>query len=46
MVKSEELDQLWNLLTSEQRRQALVTLSGIVIRQLDVPRDAKEVHDE
>jgi hypothetical protein len=40
------LDQLWNLLTDEQRQQTLATLSGIVLRQLDAPRGVQEVHDE
>ena len=40
------LDQLWNLLTDEQRQRTLVTLSGIVLRQLDAPRDEQEVRDE
>ena len=40
------LDQLWNQLTSEQRQRTLVTLSGIVVRQLGTPRDDQEVHDE
>ena len=39
-------DQLWSLLTDEQRRRTLVTLSGIVLRQIDVPRDDLEVRDE
>ena len=40
------LDQLWSRLTDEQRQRTLVTLSGIVIRQLDAPRDDQEVRDE
>ncbi len=40
------LDHLWNLLTDEQRQRALATLSSIVLRQLDAPRDEKEVRDE
>jgi len=40
------LDRLWSLLTDEQRQRTLVTLSGIVVRQLDAPRDDKEVRDE
>ena len=39
------LDQLWNLLTDEQRQRTLVTLSGIVVRQLDAPRNDGEVRD-
>jgi len=38
--------QLWNLLTDEQRQRTLVTLSGIVVRQLDAPLNGREVHDE
>ena len=38
--------RLWNLLTDEQRQQTLETLSGIVVRQLDAPRDELEVRDE
>jgi hypothetical protein len=40
------LDQLWSLLTDEQRHRTLVTLSGIVLRQLDAPRDDREVRNE
>jgi hypothetical protein len=40
------LDQLWSLLTDEQRQRTLTTLSGIVLRQLDAPRDGREVRDE
>jgi len=40
------LDQLWSLLTDEQRQRTLVTLSGIVVRQLDAPRSDLEVRDE
>ena len=40
------LDQLWNRLTDEQRQQTLATLSSIVVRQLDAPRDEREVRDE
>jgi hypothetical protein len=40
------LSQLWLALTGEDRRQALVTLSQIVAKQLQPPPDAKEVaHD-
>lgn len=39
------LDQLWSRLTDEQRQRTLVTLSGIVVRQLDAPRDDGEVRD-
>lgn len=38
--------QLWKLLTDEQRQRTLVTLSSIVMRQLDAPRDEQEVRDE
>jgi len=40
-----KLGQLWSRLTDEQRRRTLVTLSGIVARQLDAPRDDGEVRD-
>jgi len=40
------LEQLWSLLTDEQRQRTLVTLSGIVVRQLDVPLKSREVRDE
>jgi predicted Fe-S protein YdhL (DUF1289 family) len=40
------IDQLWTLLTDEQRQRILATLSSIVLRQLDAPRDEKEVSDE
>jgi len=40
------LDHLWRLLTEEQRQRTLSTLSGIVLRQLDAPRDEREVRDE
>lgn len=39
-------DQLWNLLTSEQRRRTLTTLSGLVVRLLDASRDEQDVCDE
>jgi hypothetical protein len=41
-----ELVQLWSQLTDEQRQRTLVTLSGIVLRQLDAPREDWEVRDE
>ena len=40
------LDRLWRLLTDEQRQRTLVTLSGIVVRQFDAPRDDGEVRHE
>jgi hypothetical protein len=40
------IDQLWNLLTDEQRQRTLRTLSGIVLRQLDAPPNDLEVRDE
>jgi hypothetical protein len=40
------LDQLWTLLTDEQRQRTLTTLSGIVLRQLDAPHDDTGVRDE
>ena len=46
IVRPSALDQLWNRLTDEQRQRTLVTLSSIVIRQLDAPRDDQEVRDE
>ncbi|HEY1599421.1 MAG TPA: hypothetical protein VGG64_07450 [Pirellulales bacterium] len=39
-------DPLWRLLTDEQRRQTLSTLSRIVLRQLDAPRNESEVCHE
>jgi hypothetical protein len=45
IVGPSRLDQLWSLLTDEQRQRTLRTLSGIVVRQLDAPRDDGEVHD-
>jgi hypothetical protein len=45
-VKPLVVDHLWSLLTDEQRQRALVTLSGIVLRQIDVPREDLEVRDE
>ena len=41
-----ELQPLWDRLTDEQRQRTLVTLSGIVMRQLGAPRDDQEVRDE
>ena len=46
IVRPSALDQLWDRLTDEQRRRTLVTLSSIVIRLLDAPRDEPEVRDE
>jgi len=46
MVRPSVLDQIWNRLTDEQRQRTLVTLSGIVLRQLDAPRDDREVRNE
>ena len=46
LVGPSRLDQLWSLLTDEQRQRTLVTLSGIVVRQLDAPRDDGEVRDD
>jgi hypothetical protein len=45
-VQPSPLDRLWDRLTDEQRRRALLALSSIVIRQLDAPRDDQEVRDE
>jgi hypothetical protein len=45
-VDAVALDQLWRLLTDEQRQRTLITLSGIVLRQLDAPRDEREARDE
>ena len=39
-------DRLWDLLTDEQRQRTLVTLSGIVARQLAGRLDESEVRDE
>jgi hypothetical protein len=46
IVRPSALDQLWNRLTDQQRQRTLVTLSSIVLRQLDAPRDDREVRDE
>ena len=45
-VRPLAIDHLWSLLTDEQRQRTLVTLSGIVLRQLDAPRNNEEVRDE
>jgi hypothetical protein len=45
-IRPAALDHLWDRLTNEQRQRALATLSSIVIRQLDAPRDEQEVRDE
>ena len=45
LVGPATLDRLWSLLTEEQSQRTLVTLSGIVARQLDAPRDDGEVCD-
>jgi hypothetical protein len=45
-VRPPALDQLWDRLTDQQRQRTLVTLSSIVMRQLDVPRSEQEVRDE
>ena len=45
VIGPSRLDQLWSRLTDEQRQRTLVTLSGIVVRQLDAPRDGGEVRD-
>jgi hypothetical protein len=45
-VQPSALDHLWARLTDEQRQRTLATLSGVVIRQLDAPRDGPEVRDE
>jgi hypothetical protein len=41
-VQHSTLDRLWSLLTIEQQQQTLTMLSGIVLRQLEVPRDEDE----
>jgi len=41
-----ERSQLWTLLSDEQRHRTLATLSGIVVRQLEAPRDDQEVRNE
>jgi len=46
IARSAALDHLWARLTEEQRQRTLLTLSGIVIRQLGAPRDEQEVRDE
>jgi hypothetical protein len=45
-VEPKALDRLWDLLTDEQRQRALVTLSGIVARQIGTALDEREVADE
>jgi hypothetical protein len=45
-VRPSAIDQLWDRLTDQQRQRTLVTLSSIVIRQLDAPRDDQEVRHE
>jgi hypothetical protein len=45
-MRPSALDQLWDRLTDQQRQRTLVTLSSIVMRQLDAPRDDQEVRDE
>ena len=45
VIRPLSLDQLWSRLTDEQRQRTLVTLSSIVVRQLDAPRDDAEVRD-
>jgi hypothetical protein len=40
------IDRPWSLLTDEQRQRTLLTLSGIVLRQLDATRNELEVRDE
>lgn len=45
-VKPLASDHLWNLLTDEQRQRTLATLSSIVLRHIDAPRDDPEVHNE
>ena len=39
-------DQLWNLIPHEQRQRTLATLGGVLLRQLDGPRDGEGVRDE
>jgi hypothetical protein len=46
VVKPAALDQLWSLLTDEQRQRTLIILCGIVLRQLDAPHDDQEVRDD
>jgi hypothetical protein len=46
IVRTSALDQLWDRLTDQQRLRTLVTLSSIVMRQLDAPRDDPEVRDD
>lgn len=40
------LGHLWSQLTEDQRQQTLATLSSIVVRQLAVSLDEREVHNE
>jgi hypothetical protein len=46
VVKAAALDQLWSLLTDQQRQRTLITLCGIVLRQFDAPHDDQEVRDD
>jgi hypothetical protein len=46
VVKPAALDQLWSLLTDEQRQRTLIALCGIVLRQFDAPHDDQEVRDD
>ena len=46
VARHSELNRIWSLLTDEQRRRTLATLSGIVVRQLDAPPAELEVRDE
>jgi hypothetical protein len=45
-VRPSALDQLWDRLTDQQRQRTLLTLSRIVMRQLDAPRHDPEARDE
>ena len=46
VIRRLAIDQLWSLLTDDQRQRTLLILSGIVLRQLDAPRDDEEVRDD
>ena len=46
IAKRLRIDQLWDLLTHEQRAKTLLALTAVVVRQLDVPPVEQEVRDE
>jgi hypothetical protein len=46
VVETQKLSRLWSMLTDEQRQRAILTLSGIVLRQLGAHPEEREVRDE